>query len=509
MRVWLFALLLFTLAFVLRLWNLNMMGRTWDEPNIVEKGYDFVQLARHLDFTNKFWYDSPDHPPLSNYLYGIASVGDFERFDKHVTISFQSSPYGAGIFHYDLTFSRLISVFFSSLAVVLVFLIGARYLSLFVGIVAGIVLAMMPHFLGYSQLVTHESLITCFFTASAFSYLLYFEKRTKLLLIISGVLTGMTLELKQSNILLFALLFGLFLLWKYIHPKERNVNLYHMISLSMIAVATYILLWPMPLFHLPEFINFTYVMWFKNNGMVPQLIFGVYKGATKTFYLKAFFVTTPVLILCLVGIGVWTSIRRNNWIGYAILLWFLVPFLTSFFHERQMMVRYIIEFYAPIALLAAIGLEFLINKFTQKQSIRYLAAGLLAAYLLLILVQISPYYLDYYNELVGGTGSVYKHKLFFLGEWGQGLRNPGKYVADHASKGSIIGLALNPLSTLFQSPSLKYEQFNTHRIYAYVIVNTYNDFRIGFDENILQKDYTAVYAEKADGAVLARVYKHR
>jgi dolichyl-phosphate-mannose--protein O-mannosyl transferase len=129
-----------------------MMGRTWDEQNIVEKGYNFVQLALNKDFSNPFWYDNPDHPPLSNYLYGVASVGDFVRFAKNEIISFQSSPYGAGIFHYDFVFTRLVSVFFSSLAVVLVFLIGARYISLFVGITAGILLAMLPHFLGYSQL---------------------------------------------------------------------------------------------------------------------------------------------------------------------------------------------------------------------------------------------------------------------------------------------------------------------------------------------------------------------
>jgi hypothetical protein len=87
-----------------------------------------------------------------------------------------------------------------------------------------------------------------------------------------------------------------------------------------------------------------------------------------------------------------------------------------------------------------------------------------------ILLQISPYYLDYYNELVSGTNGVYKHKLFFLGEWGQGLRNPGMY---------------------------------------YVIVNTFNVLRLGFDESILQKDYIIVYEEKADKAVLARVYKHK
>src|ERR687891_2512926 len=113
MTVRILAILLFLLAITIRLWNLHMMGRTWDEQNIVEKGYNFVQLALNKDFSNPFWYDNPDHPPLSNYLYGVASVGDFVRFDKNISISFTSTPYGAGIFNYDLTFSRLVSVVFS------------------------------------------------------------------------------------------------------------------------------------------------------------------------------------------------------------------------------------------------------------------------------------------------------------------------------------------------------------------------------------------------------------
>jgi hypothetical protein len=173
------------------------------------------------------------------------------------------------------------------------------------------------------------------------------------------------------------------------------------------------------------------------------------------------------------------------------------------------MVRYIIEFYAPLSLLAAIGLEFLINKINPKQYLKYCAGILLTGYMFIILLQITPYYLDYYNELVGGTNGVYKHKLFFLGEWGQGLRNPGMYVATHAAKDDVIGLALNPKTTLYQSPQLTYENFDAKRQYDYVIVNTFNVLRLGFDENILQKDYRIVYEEKADNAVLARVYKHK
>jgi hypothetical protein len=83
------------------------------------------------------------------------------------------------------------------------------------------------------------------------------------------------------------------------------------------------------------------------------------------------------------------------------------------------------------------------------------------------------------------------------------------YIATHASKDDVIGLALNPKTTLYQSPLLKYEDFDAKRKYDYVIVNTYNVLRLGFDESILYKDYIVIYTEKADGSVLAEVYKHK
>jgi 4-amino-4-deoxy-L-arabinose transferase-like glycosyltransferase len=500
-------MLLFVLAFSLRLWNLNLAGRTWDEQSIIEKGYNLVQLAKSGDFLNSYWYSHPDHPPLASYIYGLAATKDFIKYDKTESPSYPFSK-GATIFQYDLTYSRLVAVLFSSLAVILVFFIGLRYFSLLTGLTAGLILALMPQFLGYSQLVDNETLITFFFTASAFSYLLFFEKKTKLLLAIAGILTGLTLELKQSNILLFILLFGLFFLWRRFHPKEKTIRIKHLIAISLIAVATYVALWPMPLFHLQTFITFNYDTWFRNGGRIPELLFGIHMGAPFLFYVVAFFVTTPLVILLLTLYGAKMAFRKMTWITWTMLLWFAVPFTMSLFHDRNQMVRYIVEFYAPLALLAAIGFEQLVKNFKKTSAVILLIAGL-ALYLLLLDVNISPYYLDYYNELVGGTHMVYQYKLFFLGEWGQGLRNPGIYVAKHAAKNSLIGLAIDPTLTVYYSPQLKYALFNPKQKYDYVIVNYFDVLRIGFNENALKKDYKLVYTERADGAELAHVYQKK
>jgi hypothetical protein len=122
----------------------------------------------------------------------------------------------------------------------------------------------------------------------------------------------------------------------------------------------------------------------------------------------------------------------------------------------------------------------------------------------------TPYYLEYYNELVGGTKNVYERKLFFIGWFGEGLKQPSEYVVKNAKAGEKVGLSVEPYPTsVLKSPDLNYEIFNTKHKYDYVIVNYYSVVRMGFNENILKKDYELVYTENAGGADLVHVYKHK
>src|SRR6266403_2099759 len=91
--------LLFTFAFVLRLWNFNQVGRMWDEYWYVESGYTFMQLFQKKDFDNPFWYETPDHPPLAKYIYGFAA-----QFDDIKTVD------GVTQFPYDYTYPKLVSI---------------------------------------------------------------------------------------------------------------------------------------------------------------------------------------------------------------------------------------------------------------------------------------------------------------------------------------------------------------------------------------------------------------
>ncbi|MEK7517639.1 MAG: glycosyltransferase family 39 protein, partial [Patescibacteria group bacterium] len=204
--------IIFIFAFGLRLWNLNEMGRTWDEYHYIEHGYKMIELLKKGDFNNPFFYTSYDHPPLVKYMYGAASYFDIESIDER----------GNPVFYYDFTYSRLLSAFVSSISIILVVIIGWHISSRFVGISAGIILATLPLFLGLSQLVTTESFIMLSFSSSFLSFLLLLKKFSIKKVIITGLLVGLSLQVKQSNFLLFPLFGFMYLVWYWRDNKNRT-----------------------------------------------------------------------------------------------------------------------------------------------------------------------------------------------------------------------------------------------------------------------------------------------
>lgn len=502
MNKWVVILLIFLFSISLRLWNLNEIGRTWDEHEYVDQGYRLVELIKNKDFDNSFFYTTYDHPPLVKYLYGITAHFDVGK--------------------YDLTYSRILSSILFSLGVVMVVLIGWRLFFPITGIFSGIILAMLPFSLGISQLVTTESLKIFIFPLVFYVYVLLIEKFSWKRVLIAGIITGVALQSKQSNFLIIPMLGIMFFLqYRKLLPKAKvsfvKTRIKTVLSIFLIGVAVFLFIWPQALFHLKEIyiiheklwhVQFSPKIW-QITLSPPEIFFGRLMLTPVFYYIVYFFITIPVLILGLFFIGVRQIFRKKNIYLLSILLWFLLPFSLSIYSWRQHGLRYIIEIYPAIAIIAAIGFNTLVNKFGIKEKLKLYYFLPIIIYLFIVLLSIKPYYLDYFNELVGGVNTVYKYKLFQIGWWGQGIREAGIYVAKNAPKGSSVGLALSPIHSAPPMPELSVEEYRNQRKYDYVIVNTYNIIREGFDDSSVRNNYKPVFFVKADKAVLVTVYKRK
>ncbi len=497
-------------AIFVRLFNLNQMGRTMDEDYIVEKGWKFVNMARHGDFSNPYWYSMPDHPPLANYLYGLVAERDVIGFNAHA-ISLDHAYQGVPIFAYDLTNSRLISVLLSSLTILLVCLLGWEYLSPFVGVTAGVILATIPFYLGLSQIVFLETTFMFFFTATVYSLLRLLKRPTIRAALVTGILCGCALQAKQPAILLFPLLLALYILKRRLTKlPDTKPRFIHFLYIFGAAYITYVLLWPMPWFHLPQFLEYTYKMWFTGGYGYPEVFRGKLVFTPIYYYGVYFLITIPVLLLVSFFLGVGSALLSKRWIVYALLLWFAIPFVgQSLFILRQHQLRYVVEIYAPFALIAAYGIEQTMKRFAALRGAKYLCLLLITIYMVAILWKSTPYYLDYFNELVGGTKHVYDTKSFQLGWGGQGEGAAGLYLAQHAAKGATVGLALDTIKNIRRADGLRFAMYDNRKQYDWVVVNYYDVIRDGFNEEPVKQKYKLVDTVFADGAELVHVYKRK
>lgn len=498
-KKWILVLCIFLFSISIRLWNLNQMGKTWDEDAYVEWGYNFVNLTIKGDFGNPYWYKKSASPPLSSYLFGVPARFDINRYDSK----------GNPVFNYDYTHVRLVSVLFSSLAVVLTVLFGWKYLSFFIGSSAGMILTMLPLFVGYSQLATLESLIIFFFTATVFSFFNLLMNFSKKNILLTGILLGLALEVKYTNILLLPLMCIIYLIYIFNNKEKKWLpHIKSLIFIFIIGLATFFVLWPMPWFHLREVIEFNASLRYSPYS-VPEVFFGNLMHVPKLYYFIYFLITTPFLILSFFLIGLKKISDEKKWVLYSILAWFLFPFIQSIYNFRQHGIRYIIEIYTPLALIAAIGFDYIASKITKKALFKIILFAGVIIYLLVTLIRITPYYLEYFNIVVGGTRNVYEKKLFQIGWWGQGIKEAANYLIKNAPKNSRIGYAISPINSLPALPNLRAEEYRDIQQYDYVLVNYFHVLRERFDDSKIRLNYRALYSVKVDGATLVTVYKRK
>lgn len=496
--------LIFLFAVFLRLWNLYNAGRTYDEESYVKPGYLLIELAKKRDFDNRIWWEVPDEPPFAKYLYGIAAQFDVVGH----------GPNGEPVFNYDFTYSRLVSLVLSSLSVILVVITGWRFISPFVGICAGLIFAMLPFSLGFSHLATLESFLLFFFTAGVYLFLSLLEKYSWKKIMALGIIFGLAVSSKITNILLLPLFILMYTVWWFYQKKAKknyvnilNNKLYAIGYICLIGFFTFFIIWPMPWFHLDHLIRYTKDLRFSTHLSIPEVFFGGLHLVPLYYYIVLFLITTPAIILVLFSIGFWEIKKSKKLIFYMIAIWFLFPFIQSYYHMRQHGVRYIIEIYAPLSLIAAFGYDVFISRFTKDIGKKFLYFIPIIIYLFIILFQMTPYYTNYFNELVGGTGNVYKYKLFQIGWWGEGTKEAVMYLEKIASPNAKVGILKQQYALVPPSKRLKVLPYTDNKKYDYVIMHYYNILREGFDDTYLRKNYVKIHCVNADGACLVAIYK--
>jgi 4-amino-4-deoxy-L-arabinose transferase-like glycosyltransferase len=329
---------------------------------------------------------------------------------------------------------RLPVVVITAASVVGVYLLARRLWGPKVALLSALLVTFDPFFLAHSRLFHTDPLLTAFATLSFLSLLTYLEDRRLSFLILSGLMLGLALLSKVTALVLIpwgAAIATLDRFWRGDGEEIGRLCL-PLILWASLAALVFFLLWP--------------AMWVTPLQTVSRLIsesFGLAAGPlphSNFFWGKVtpdpgplfypaviLFRATPLTLL-----GAVTSLffarghlrhRRN--LAY---LWLYILLFTLFItYFSQKLDRYLLPIFPALEITAGVGLYRLAESVGRRFS-SYIFP--LASVIILVLqtafaLPHHPYYLTYYNPLLGGPP---KATQMLLVGWGEGLEQAADYL---------------------------------------------------------------------------------
>jgi len=359
-----------------------------------------------------------------------------------------------------LPMARLPVAVITTCSMVLIYLLVRKLWGERVALIGSFLLALDPFLLGHSRVLHQDALVTCFMALSALSLALGFrlesapalsESVSWPMLCFSGFCAGLAALTKPSGFFLGIWACGWAIWWvaaRRFSGKMLGKAIAGLALWGCFLAATYIALWP--------------TMW----AGPAQAFTGMLKRSAElassghdqffmgmptndpgwAFYPVVLLFRSGPLIWLGLGVLIWTLIRGRSaalhslspYVNHA-KAWpalFVAAFTFFLSLSAKKSDRYILPAFPMLSVLAAMGLVLLLNWLRDRDRqaaqsghvrLRLLTSGLcvMAAAQIGIVLWQAPYYLTYYNPLVGGPWTA-PHVL--LVGWGEGLDQAGRYL---------------------------------------------------------------------------------
>ncbi|MEN9938054.1 MAG: hypothetical protein RLZZ387_4633 [Chloroflexota bacterium] len=381
-----------------------------------------------------------------------------------------------------LAWLRLPGATLQALLVPAAYLLLRRLIPHTTALVAAVLWATSPYLIAHGRLLHLDALLTSFVT---FSLLLLLCPSDSRRLVLSGVFAGLALLTKGPALILLPFA-GLLIACQaavgltcgsrptgraWLHALLQTAGRY---ALWLAAAAlTVLTLWP-ALWAEPARAIGRYVGEIVSNGGRPNgdgqfFLGGAVDDPGALFYMLAnLFRTTPLMLLGLLtyaGFGIWNlrSVRRSN-IQHLkhdthhqtllVLLAFVVFWTLVMTLGPKKFDRYVLPTWPALCVLAAAGLTHLwraissrlIDHRSQSHIPNLTALALLLAAELWQPLSVHPYYLSYYNPLLGGGRAA--ERTFLIG-WGEGMDQVGAWLSQRPDIAygpvlSALGRTLQP-----------------------------------------------------------------
>ena len=358
-----------------------------------------------------------------------------------------------------LAAGRSFVVLIISLALLISFLLAARLIGLWPALAGFALIALDPFHIGLSRLLHLDGLLSSLMFLSLLAFLHFQQSQQRASLILSAVAAGLAWLTRSPGLFLapFLLLIviagDLRLRGLRVTIQNRQSQIVNFFTWFIIASLTFVILWP--------------AMWVDPLGSVWKVISAAGSYATEGHLKPTFFNgevisgdpgvlfypisylwrATPVTLLGLVFALVGLLIRRGIWakpqnrkVGSVLLLYALLFMLFMDIGAKKFD-RYLLPVYPALNLLAGMGLAGVVDLLARRLGVhpaQSVKRGIIVNGLFLLLIiaaQASfslptyPYYLSYYNPLLGGSARA--PDVMQIG-WGEGADQAARWLAEKA-----------------------------------------------------------------------------
>jgi hypothetical protein len=447
---------------------------TVDEPKWLMRSANFYHALSQRQFKYTF---QREHPGVTITWAGTA--GFFWRFRNYVDIRPGQIERPGKLFFFLtnreisplrlLVAGRTFVVLGIVAALGAAFLVAYRLLGVLPALLAFLLIAFDPFQVGLSRLLHLDGLVSALMSLSilAFAGYLYLGRR-KGYLLLSGVAAGLA-WLTKSPAFFLAPFVGLMLMVPTLPAAKqaregfklgRDTTLSSQLSIANlweifcpllvwfgVAGVVFVLLWPAmwvdPLDSLSKV--FSLASTYASEGHDSALFFdGVIYDVGQSpwhFYPVAYlWRATPVVLIGLILASVALCLPRRLLQSpeqrrmTLILLLFSVLFTLFLSLSAKKFDRYLLPVFAPLDIVAALGWLALMEALNQvagrwSLAMRRTGGGILLGAVVLVQLagtwQTYPYYLNYYNPLLGGSQKAVD--VMLVG-WGEGLDQAARYL---------------------------------------------------------------------------------
>lgn len=241
-----------------------------------------------------------------------------------------------------------------------------------------------------------------------------------------------------------------------------------------------------------------------NNSI--QLIFNQLKLFPLILPLLKLFASLPSIIIALLLIGVVSLLSKNSVTKRTeILLALVVPLILYLGLHHASVLGLILP---SLSLLTVLGVEQLSHMIPSPNWPK-LINGMLLLGLVFALIQSFPYYGQYANLLVGGSRGVYDKRLYSLGIDGDGQREAGVWLINHAIPNAIVGEILYPSNQMPPMDDVMVLPYVPKFTYDYLLLSTASITQGKINPQPIYEAYDPVYQVQVDNAPLITIFERK